>query len=922
MKSAFALFLKDLKHNIVSFLLIVLTLILCLSVVSGMFLYAFSLKSNTEEYYDMSQMWDIKIKSTLGFTREDVIAVASADGVDKATAVISGESNSAVNGMGNFGAYICGIDFDSVTVNPDNTVAAPRLIKGSYPGNANSCVAVVSGALKSDIKVGDVVSLSGNTGYCTQTEFTVTGLVYSPEFSSYLKGANSVNANGTEIAIFVSTDAFSPEAPYSEINVLLKGAKSVNSFSRDYTLFVNTAMGPVNVVARDREQKRGTGLNDETQSDIDKLLKQYDYIKAEGEKELEELSRIIKNMEQSVADTTKSLDAKKADLDRLKQSVDAVAGLPEYSVRLAEYNEKLLQYQSDYETNEMNKETCEKLKRDHENLSKVYSKKAEEALKNYENAKNNTQTDYSQKWTLHTRDSNLGFVSATQNIGKISALLLVVALVLVFLSVLLIVAIVMLNMQKRVKEISQLMLMGCGEKPLVIRVMSVTAAATFVGSVIGIIASVGTVPKILSKVTALIYNFPVISAASLPYIALSVGIILSAVALIGTFVFFKMLLRKETDELVYGKTINELPEFPKLLAAKKLPTFVKIALRNIFVHKFSFLCGGVAVILLTALLFTGFNVSGRENNVYKNQYTQIQKYNMEVRLKPFVKIEENEAFMGYVNEKKYLPVMKDNAYLSIEEGGKAITAVIPVAADKFSEFININGGLTTDSVVITEGFAKKYSIKKGTEINIRFADGAVSPVTVTAITKNYLGDYIYIHPEKYTALTTTAVSANTVLVNYPYEKITDEAAKLLETGIVYSVLELKENSSTATLEISKTVIYTALILGTATLIILYYVLYKGRSGEIKALKFSSYGTLNAMSYLLTEMMIMWLAGAVLGVFCGVLINLPIVLINLDGINLSPFISGTAVIKAVVLSFDITLLTFIVNLVLRYKKTDR
>ena len=922
MKSTFALFLKEVKHNIISFLLVVLAVFLCVSVASGMLLNAFFLKGSVEEYYDDSQMWDIKIKSTLGFTKEDVIAVSSADGVEKASAVISCDSNSSVNGVGNFGTYMCGIDFDSVTVNPDNTVAAPRLIKGSYPSNANSCVAVVSRALKNDIKVGDVVSLNGSAGYCTQTEFTVTGLVYSPEFLSYLKEKNSVNANGTEIVIFVSTDAFSPEATYTEINITLLGASAVNSFSRNYTLFVNTAMGPVNVVAHDREQKRGSGLSDETQSDIDKLLKQYDYIKAEGERELKELSQIIKNMEESIRTATTSLEEKKSNLDKLKQSVDAAAGLPEYSAKLAEYNEKLSQYQSDSEINEMNKATREKLKKDYENLGKLYKSKEEEALRNYENAKNNTQTEYSQRWTMYTRDSDSGFESIERNIGKLSVIFALVSIIIILLSAMLIVATVAHNMQKRIKEVSVLSLSGYDNRLIRIRVISLYAVAVLIGLILGSITCVGAVCKALSEIIGLMYSIPTVSMSFLPYVALTVGALLLAVSVVSACLFLKMLLKEETYELVYGTVKKEPPKLPTFPVIQKLPTFLKITIRNIFAHRISFLYGCVTVMLITALLFTGFNVLGRENNVYEKQYTQVQKYNMEVQLKPYVKIQEDESFMNCLDGKEYLPVMLDGAYLSLGEKSGEITAVIPTTADKFDEFININGGFTTDSVVITEGFAKKYGIKNGTEINILFDNGIPSPVTVTAVTKNYLGDYIYIHPEKYTALTATETDANTVFINCPYEKITDEAAKLFKTDIVYSVLERKVRRSTATLETSKTVIYTALTLGALILIILYYVTYKNRSSEIKALKFSSCGILNTISYLLTEMAVMWLIGAVFGLFCGALINLPFALLNLDGINLSPFISGAAVIKTIVLSFDIVLLAFIVNLIFRYKKTDR
>ncbi len=916
MKSAFTLYLKEVKQNIITFLLIVLTVFLCLSVVSGMFLYAFTLNSSAEKYYDENQMWDVKIKSTLGFTKEDIIALTGAESVDKATAVISCDSISSVNGIGNYGTYICGIDFDAVSVNPDNIVAAPRLIKGSYPSNANSCVAIVSSALKSDIKIGDMVTLSGNTGYCTQTEFTVTGLAYSPEFSSYLKRTNEVSVDGTGVAIFVSKDAFSPEAPYTEINVTLKGAAEIKSFSRDYTLFVNSAMGPIDVVARVREQARGSGLSDEVQSDIDKLFKQYERIKAEGDKELGELDKVIKNMEKNNEETAKSLEGRKKELDTLKSFADATAGLPEYSEKLKDYNEKVLKYQSDFETYEMNKQTCEKLKGDRENLEKVYEKKAEEALKNYENAKNNTQTEYSQKWTLYTRDINSGYVVARENTGKLSVVFSIAPAVIILLSALLIVVLVLLGMQKRKKEVELLKLAGCAEKTFFIRVLPVYAAAAVIGMILSPVG-MGAAPKILSKIVALTFDFKVSSASAVPYIILSTGLVLCLITVASAWIFLKML---------YNNKENQVPKNLDLLKKiENLPTFLKVVLRNIYLNKFSYLYCVISVMCVTVLLCFGYNISNMENKVFENQYSKIQKYDTEVRLNPFTVPQENEAFMSLMSGKNYMSARKEITKISNGETEVSLIAVIPVETDKFYDFITLKSGrkinFNTDSVIITDGFAKLHSVKSGQEISLTFENGTKQTVKVSGICKNYVGDFVYIHPEKYAALTGIKPVENTVFIkNTDGNKV--ETAKLVETGAVYSVSQSEHKESSATSEYSKIICRTAIIFGMLIFSAAIFVIYKRRQGEMKALKFAPYGFLNTSLHFFTEILIVWVVGAILGVVLGLLLNIPLGLLNFKEIKLSPFISAGAIFKSLLVSFDIITVVCFANLVLRYKKTDR
>ena len=923
MKAFFVLLFKEVKRNIGSFLIIALTVFLAVAVASGMLCYAINAKTDAENYFDSGKMWDIKITSTLGFTREDVLAVGSAQGVEKASPVIAADTNCSVNGMGNYGTKICGIDLDTVAVNPDNTVAAPRLIRGSYPSNANSCVVVVSPALNSDIKVGDVVSLNNNMGDCTQTEFTVTGLVYSPEYSSYLKDSNKVNDGGTQIVMFVSTDAFAPEAAYTEINVLLKGSTQLQSFSRDYTVFVNTALGEINVVANKREQIRGENLGDEYLANIDKLQKQYDYIKNEGEKEVKELTEIIGGIKKKTDDTDKILaDREKALADK-KALLNILVGTSQYSEKLEEYNAEFSQYQSDKESNEMTKATALRLEEDIKAIEKATAQKLETAEKNLEQAINGTKADYMQKWHLSTREANAGFSSIAHNQSKISALFTMIAILIIIAEMGVIFAVVSFTINRCKKEIGIMKSSGCSDADIKKKYFSVLVTADVIGSVIGICSASAFIPSKIQAVIGLIYNITVVSAPPI-YISFIIAIFILAVILFAMIFLLNRALKCPLTELIYTKNNEQKVKLPVL--SDKIPSVLRVLLRSVIRYKYAFCTAAICIAFISAFVISAFNIVNKPALIYKNQYTNLQKYDITAELKPYTDYTQNVALRDYLADKNCLPVLKTELVLSCEEQEDYITAIVPIKTDNFDEFWALKKGLfnkkiklTKEKIVITKGFADKHGVSAGDTIELTEGK-TVLQLTVTDVCKNYIGDYIYIHPEKYAELVSASPVADTLLINNPKSaSSSSDAVALYDTGIVYSVNLQANGGIKEAASLGGGILISTLIIGTLLLYYIMNMLYSSRTEQIRTLKFSGFGVLSIITYFSIETVAVWLAGTVLGFIGTYLINFPLALINLEGINTAPYISASALLQTLPISLLITVLINAVILSVKYIK---
>ncbi len=910
MASLFTLCFKRVKRNIGSILIICLTVFLATVLSAGMICHTINFPYNTENYFDKNKMWDIKITSNLGFTREDVIAVSDAEGVENATALIAADTNVAVNSVGNYGAKIYGIGFDSVAANPDSEVSAPRLIKGSYPTDANSCVAVVSNALSSNIKIGDTVSLNNNTGYAAQTDFTVTGLVSSPEYVSFVKTTNTVNDNGTDVVIFVRNTAFSPEAPYTEINVILEGTAALNSFSREYIVFVNTASGPINVVAREREQKRGAGIHDEYTANIEKLQKQYDYIKNEGEKEVKELTEIIKSITKRTDAEEKRLQNVKAQLDNKKAELGALKNDASYQEKKQEYDASLAIYQRDKENNDLNKGTVVQLEKDKKSIEQSTAKKLEEAKKNLDNAKNNSPEDYAQKWSLSYRTDNVGYANVHKNYSGIAALFSCVPFIVLAMCGGVVVIVTYFAVRKNKKEIDILKTVAVDAQKTQIRLASVMGASAVIGGVLGVIFAPKIIPSALSSVLSGIYDIPV-GNTSAGYIALIISIVFVLLAVISTLVFVRRML--VNPEKAQGKD-NVYPTL-----SEKIPVIFRVLIRNIIKEKYLFSIFALCVAAVNVCVLFVLSINYPANKINTKQYENIQKYDLTLTLKPMADYKQSEQMSAYLGDKEYLAVTRDTVMIKTDETNSFITTIVPETPEQLSSFISVSGDFTKDAVIVTDVFAKKHGIKKDSVLETKIGEFSVK-FTVTDITKNYVGDYIYIHPDLYKQTLGTEVTADTLFVKKtePYN-IADEIAVLDATGVVYGVTE-EEKGTENTEKLSRAVYYPSVILGAVMIMAVSCLLYSKRGAEIKQLRFSFLRFENIAAYFALEAAAVCLVGTVLGVLLSLLVNLPFAQIGFDGIGTVSYIGFVPLIKTVGISVLITVISCAVNV--SYKLTKK
>ena len=905
MSAALVRLFKKVKSNIGSILVIALTVFLAVVLVAGMLCHATNYKKSAEKYFDNNKMWDFKITSTLGFTREDVIAVSSCEGVKETTALYSNESNASINATGNYGTKIYGINFDSVSVSEDSEVSAPRLIKGSYPTNATGCVAVVSNALKDNIKIGDSITIINNIGDITQADFTVTGIVSSPEYASFIKDTNAVNDKGTELVIFVSNGAFSPDAPFNQINVLLEGSEELNCFSNEYTVFVNTNCGPINVVARDREQKRSAGINDDYYANIDKLQKQYDYIKNESEKALKEIDAIIKSVTERTTKEQQLLDEQKIKLDWQKVELDASKNDASYLEKKQSYDKALAKYNKDKENNDINKGAIKKLEDDRKNIEKSYKEKQATAKKNLDEAKTSSPSDYAQKWTVHFREENIGFTNIRDNALKMQSIFTLLPIFIFIVAVIAIICICAIKV-KSFKEVLEILKIveqnGLSAKKELLIVNGFGAAF---GGVFGAIFAKNILPEAINNVLGQMYSVPFNTQQGSAVFAIFTGLLLVSVAVVSTLIAFKW-------DVTYVRENKGDTEYTDKPFITKLPIVLRVLIRNILKEKYVFASIAVVVAILTACSAFSMSIGNKLDAINTKQYENIQKYDLTVELTPLSDYKNNEIMSQYLSGKEFLAVTYD----TVKIADNNITAVIPEQSEKLGDFISNCNSLEKDKVIITRGFAKKHGIKKGSVIEVTISKTTLQ-LTVSQVVRNYVGDYVYIHLDDYKQALSTNIFADVLFIKGGDASY--DATKINDSGIAYSVLKTEKINTLFTQKLYKILATASGFLCAVALLCAWGVLMARRKKEMEAIEFSSIGIKNLVVYFALETIVVCAAGIMAGIILAMLVNLPLGLLNLNGIYNVSYIGLAPLFKSAIISLLVAFLSNVANITLKYIK---
>ncbi len=305
---------------------------------AGMFVGLNTTKSDmlatAQKYTDEQNMFDLRLLSTYGWSKDDVSKIAAMDGVQDAEGGISLDVIAIAGKKEEESVY----RFHAI---PER-INKVHLLGGRMPQSADECL--VDGHHVDDSVLGDILRIADTNEQDTLDslnvrEFTVVGYVSTPLYMDMSRGTTSLGNGSLASYVYIPEEAFCVDY-YTEIGLTIEG--QFENYSQAFTdameAMSDRLKPDVQVVAQDRynflktdgEKQYADGLKEyedglaeyesAKQEAFDKLESALKEIQ-DGQAEIDKNWQTILDGEAQIADAQKTLDDTAAMLAKSRQEL-------------------------------------------------------------------------------------------------------------------------------------------------------------------------------------------------------------------------------------------------------------------------------------------------------------------------------------------------------------------------------------------------------------------------------------------------------------------------------------------------------------------------------------------------------------------------------------------------------------------------
>ena len=310
-------FIIEIKKTMGRFVSIFFIVALGVAFYSGIRASEPSMRITADQYFDDSELMDLKVMGTMGLTKADIKAIGKVSGIE---AVEGGYSKDVLCPVG---------DNEKVVhmLSKEKNFNQVSVVEGRLPEKAGECLVDEDFLSYTDLKVGDTVTFHSGDGEAltdslvTDT-YKIVGIGNSPLYISFGRGGSTIGTG--EISGFVVVDKASFDMDvYTEAYVKVSGAEEKTAFTDEYNNLSDAAKEAVSAIEEERCAVRKQEIVDEANEKL-----------ADSEKTVNEKS-------QELEDAKKELESGKSkaaeELEKAKQQLtDGEAGLADAKQQIAD----------------------------------------------------------------------------------------------------------------------------------------------------------------------------------------------------------------------------------------------------------------------------------------------------------------------------------------------------------------------------------------------------------------------------------------------------------------------------------------------------------------------------------------------------------------------------------------------------------
>ena len=832
----------------------------------------------------------------------------------------------------------------------------PLLVRGSWPQKTGECVLSANLVENDAIAVGDTLTITEGVQDVDQTlvtrTYTVTGFVNAPYYAtSSSMGETTLGSGSIQQYMYVPESDFSADLPYTEAYLTVRGAANERASSDAYQRLVDEVADRIKALAPEREQARVDQLKSDAQKELDEKRADYEGERADAQSQLDDAKRqlddaaaTIAASEQELADGQAAYDSGASELasrrasaeqqlaDAERQIAEGQAQLDDAAARLQDGRAQLEQGRADYDSG----------------LAEYEQKKSDadaqlaDAERRLDDAQKQIDDLERPEWLVMDRTANYGAASFEADADRVDS----IAAVFPFIFFLVAALVALTTMTRMVEEeralIGTFKALGYRRTRIASKYLAYAAAASGIGSILGILALSQVLPAVIMKAYGIIYFVPELPLP-LPvdpgFAGLAAGLGVG-VTLFATWAAVAATLRERPAQLMLPRA----PKAGKRIVLERIGPLWrhlsfswKVTFRNLFRYKKRFVMTVIGIAGCTALLLTGLGLSNAINDIIDKQFGEITKYNAVVTLADDLSSEEQRRIDDLLDDGSLVTAhtlaMRQNMLAGgPDEQGKRMELVVPEDPASFDRFVALNTRvghhpvkLDDDGFVLTEKLAAELGVRAGDAVTLTEQDaignatGTSYEATVTGIVENYVYHYAYMGPALYEQLMGKAPDYRTVLAvttSDPDLRV-QFSNDLLAAGGVKTVA-YNDETIDAYRDMMSSVNMIVVVLVTAAAALAFIVLYNltninitERIREIATLKVLGFTPREMNAYIFREIFLLAAIGCAVGLVLGVWMEgFVVVTAEVDQIMFGRAIHPTSFLLAFLLTMLFTVLVML------------
>lgn len=305
--------LKEIKNTYKRFLSILVMAFLGVGFFAGMRAASPDMVDTIDQYYKESQVYDIKILSTLGLTNDDIDAISEIDEIENTVGTYETEGKIEIDNK------------EIITkIMSVEKLNKPILLQGNLPKTQNECVVEDSFLTANHKSIGDTIEVEAEktkndegeeVEYLNKNILKIVGTVKSPLYISRDRGTSSLGSGKIDYYIYVPKENIKANEIYTNIYIKLKNSENYTTSSEKYEEYIAEVKEKIEAIKEEREKARHDKLVDIATRKVKEAEEKLNENKQNAQQQIEEAKQEIENGKNKIEKAEVKLNSSKKEAD-------------------------------------------------------------------------------------------------------------------------------------------------------------------------------------------------------------------------------------------------------------------------------------------------------------------------------------------------------------------------------------------------------------------------------------------------------------------------------------------------------------------------------------------------------------------------------------------------------------------------------